>query len=129
MKNETAGQAPAHPIRRGAFAGPGRPALWVGAALMGWTLGAQAQGTITGNADAGQNKNSMCVGCHGIPGYKASFPQVYQVPMIHGQTPQYIVAALTAYRKGDRDHPTMRAIAGSLSDQDIADLAAFYGSK
>jgi cytochrome c553 len=54
---------------------------------------------------------------------------VYHVPKITGQTAKYIEASLQAYRKGDRSHPTMRAIAGTLSDQDIADLAALYGSK
>lgn len=75
------------------------------------------------------DKTSMCIGCHEIPGYKASFPVIYSVPMIYGQTAKYIESALTAYRKGDRSHPTMRAIAGSLTDKDIADLASFYGSK
>jgi cytochrome c553 len=84
---------------------------------------------LKGNADAGRAKASNCVGCHEIPGYKASFPNVYSVPMITGQSARYIEASLVAYRKGDRSHPTMRAIAGSLSDQDIADLAALYGSK
>ncbi|NJM33230.1 MAG: cytochrome c, partial [Limnobacter sp.] len=65
-------------------------------------------------------------GCHGIPGYKASFPQVYSVPKIGGQNAAYLEAALKAYRKGDRLHPTMQGIAASLSDQDIADLAAYY---
>ena len=80
-----------------------------------------------GNADAARGKVSMCIGCHGIPGYKASFPTVYSVPMIAGQSAKYIESALTAYRKGDRSHPTMRGVAGSLTDQDIADLAAYYG--
>jgi len=89
-----------------------------------------AQGAApAGNAEAGRAKASMCIGCHEIPGYKASFPTVYSVPMIVGQTAKYIEASLAAYRKGDRSHPTMRAIAGSLTDQDIADLAALYGSK
>lgn len=79
-----------------------------------------------GNAEAGRNKISMCIGCHQIPGYKASFPRVYSVPKIGGQTAQYLENALLAYKKGDRSHPTMRGIAGSLSDQDIADLAAYY---
>ena len=83
----------------------------------------------TGNAEAGRAKASMCIGCHEIPGYKASFPYVFTVPMIVGQSAKYIEASLQAYRKGDRSHPTMRAIAGSLSDQDIADLAAYYGAK
>ena len=91
---------------------------------------AAAQGAApAGNADAGRSKASMCIGCHEIPGYKASFPSVYEVPMIVGQSSKYIESALQAYRKGDRSHPTMRAIAGGLSDQDIADLAALYGSK
>ena len=78
------------------------------------------------DAAAGYKKADMCIGCHGIPGYQASFPQVHKVPKIAGQNAKYIVAALTEYRKGERKHPTMRAIASSLSDKDIADLAAFY---
>lgn len=84
---------------------------------------------VTGNAKAGETKNSMCIGCHGIPGYKASFPDVYQVPKIGGQSAKYLEAALNAYKKGDRKHPSMRGIAVSLSDQDIADLAAYYSSQ
>lgn len=97
----------------------------VGLALAG-TLGAATAADIKGDAQAGAQKNAMCIGCHGIPGYHASFPRVYKVPMISGQKADYIAAALTAYRKGDRRHPSMRGIAGSLSDQDIADLAAYY---
>ena len=85
----------------------------------------QAQG-VKGDAKAGEGKIAMCIGCHGIPGYQASFPEVYKVPMISGQNAQFIVAALNAYRKGERKHPTMRGIAESLTDQDIADIAAFY---
>ncbi|SFU97242.1 Cytochrome c553 [Polaromonas sp. YR568] len=83
---------------------------------------------IKGDAKAGETKNAMCIGCHGIQGYQASFPEVYKVPMISGQSAKYIVAALNEYKKGDRKHPTMRAIADSLSDQDIADLAAHYSA-
>lgn len=79
-----------------------------------------------GSAADGEKRAAMCIGCHGIPGYKASFPEVHQVPMISGQNAKYIAAALTAYKKGERKHPTMRAIAASLSDKDIADLSAFY---
>ena len=75
---------------------------------------------------AGEKKIAMCIGCHGIPGYQASFPEIHKVPMIAGQNAKYIVAALQAYAKGDRKHPTMRGIAGSLSEQDMADVAAFY---
>lgn len=82
-----------------------------------------------GDATAGQKKAAMCIGCHGIVGYQASFPQIYKVPMISGQGADYIVAALSAYKSGERRHPTMRGIARSLSDQDMADLAAFYASQ
>lgn len=78
------------------------------------------------DAKAGEKKAAMCIGCHGIPGYQASFPEIHKVPMISGQGGKYIVAALTAYKKGERKHPTMRAIAASLSEQDMADLGAFY---
>lgn len=78
------------------------------------------------DAAAGQKKIAMCIGCHGIAGYQASFPEVYKVPMIGGQNAKYIVAALTEYKKGERKHPTMRGIALSLSDTDMADVAAYY---
>ncbi|MES2939905.1 MAG: c-type cytochrome [Pseudomonadota bacterium] len=74
-------------------------------------------------------KVAMCVGCHSIPGYQASFPEVHKVPMISGQGAKYIAAALTAYKNGDRKHPTMRGIATSLSEQDINDIAAFYAAQ
>jgi len=85
----------------------------------------QAQ-EIKGDAKAGEKKIAMCIGCHGIVGYQATFPEVYKVPKISGQSAKYIVAALGAYKAGDRKHPTMRSIADSLSDQDMADLAAYY---
>ena len=91
------------------------------AAAVSFAPAVQAQ-----DAAAGEKKAAMCLGCHNIPGYQASFPQVHKVPKIGGQGAKYIAAALTAYKKGERKHPTMGAIAGSLSDQDIADLAAFY---
>ncbi len=88
-------------------------------------ISAQAQ-EVKGDAKAAEQKIAMCIGCHGIKGYQASFPEVYRVPMISGQNAKYIASALNAYKKGDRKHPTMRGIAESLSDQDIADVAAYY---
>ena len=90
------------------------------------SFGAAAQ--VAGDVKAGESKAAMCIGCHGIPGYQNSFPEIHKVPKISGQSDKYIAAALTAYQKGDRKHPTMRGIAGSLSEQDIADLAAFYAA-
>lgn len=88
-------------------------------------ISAHAQ-DIKGDAKAGEAKNAMCIGCHGIHGYQASFPEIYKVPKISGQNAKYIASALNAYKKGERKHPSMRGIAESLSDQDIADLAAYY---
>ena len=87
---------------------------------------ARAQEAKPGDAVAGEKKVAMCIGCHNIPGYQASFPEIYKVPKIAGQNGAYIVTALTEYKKGERRHPTMRAIAASLSDQDMADVAAYY---
>ncbi len=87
-----------------------------------------AEAPPVADVQAARDKISMCIGCHGIKGYKASFPEVYHVPMIAGQNAKYIEAALNEYRKGSRSHPTMDAIAGSLSDQDIVDLAAYYAN-
>jgi cytochrome c553 len=82
-----------------------------------------------GDADlAHRNKTAMCIGCHGIPGYKTAFPEVYHVPKIAGQQPGYIINALKAYKAGERSHPSMRGIAASLTDKDMADLAAYYGA-
>ena len=81
------------------------------------------------DAAAGQKKAQLCIGCHGIPGYQASFPEIHKVPMIAGQNADYIVSALTAYRKGERMHPTMKGIAATLTDQDMADLGAFYSAQ
>jgi len=79
-----------------------------------------------GDAKAGEAKIAMCIGCHGIKGYQASFPEVYKVPKISGQSAAYIVSSLTAYQKVDRKHPTMRSIAASLTAKDMADIAAYY---
>lgn len=98
------------------------------AVALGLSAAATAAEPVKGDIESGRQKISMCIGCHGIPGYKASFPEVYAVPMIAGQNEQYIVVALRAYASGDRSHPTMNAISGSLSEQDMADLAAYYAN-
>ena len=95
------------------------------ALLVTGTAWAQAP---AGDAAEGAKKNSMCIGCHGIAGYKTAFPEVYNVPKIGGQHPAYMVKALQAYKSGERNHPSMKGIAATLSDQDMADLAAYYGA-
>jgi cytochrome c553 len=85
------------------------------------------QPASTGDAKAAQKKIAMCEGCHGIAGYRTAYPEVYHVPKLGGQQPAYLVNALKAYKSGERSHPSMKGIAAGLSDQDMADLAAYYG--
>ena len=77
-----------------------------------------------GDAAAGKKRVYTCTGCHGIPGYKNTYP-MYSVPRISGQSETYIINALNAYKSGERKHPTMVAQARSFSDQDYADIAAY----
>lgn len=99
------------------------------AAMLGLAMSASVSAqTPAGSAAAGAKKTAMCAGCHGIQGYKTAFPEVYSVPKIGSQNPAYIVKALQAYKSGERTHPSMRGIAASLSDQDMADLAAYYSA-
>ena len=95
-------------------------------ALAGFSVQADE---VKGSAAAGNAKVWLCVGCHSIPEYRADYPLVYKVPMLGGQNAAYIASALAAYKKGERKHPTMRAIAGSLSDQDMADLGEYYAAQ
>ncbi len=91
-------------------------------------LPAGAAGDVTaGDVTAGKTKAIPCMGCHGIPGYFNVYPS-YHVPRVGGQHAEYIVAALKAYKNGDRAHKTMQAQAASLSEQDMADIAAYFAS-
>lgn len=76
-----------------------------------------------GDPEAGRQKTLRCLGCHGIEGYANMYPN-YRVPKIAGQHPAYLIAALKAYRAGQRAHKTMHAQSVDLSDQDIEDIAA-----
>ena len=104
------------------------------AAMSAMSLSAVAQDKNAGGKTGAPNAPteapvSMCIGCHAIPGYQASFPQVYRVPKIGGQSQQYIEAALKAYRQGDRNHPTMTGVAKGLTDAQIASVAAYYAQR
>jgi cytochrome c553 len=93
--------------------------------LVAMPTGAQTAAPA-GDPQKGAAKVQMCQGCHGIVGWRTAYPEVYRVPKIAGQHPAYIVAALKSYKAGQRSHPSMDAIAASLSDQDMADIAAYY---
>ncbi|GAA5158837.1 cytochrome c [Viridibacterium curvum] len=101
-------------------------ALILAASLGLTTLTAHA---AEGRPEIAKKKISMCIGCHGIPGYQVTFPTTYKVPKLGGQHAAYIVSALQAYKSGDRKHPDMNSIAASLSEQDMADIAAYYAKK
>lgn len=101
--------------------------LFLGAFISVPVLAQQTDPAIQPDPERVKSKLSMCVGCHGIPEYRTAYPVVYRVPLIAGQTPQYLATALRAYKSGERSHPSMRGIAMSLSEEDIIDLAAYYG--
>jgi len=78
-----------------------------------------------GDAQRGRTLAYTCLGCHGIENYKNAYPN-YSVPKLGGQHAQYVIAALAEYQAGARWHPTMRGLAASLTEQDKADLAAWF---
>lgn len=92
-----------------------------GLVLLSSAIAAQAAGDVA----AGETKADTCMGCHGIVGYTNAYP-TYRVPRLGGQHAAYLEAALKAYRSGERQHSTMQAQASTMTDQDIADLAAYF---
>ena len=100
-----------------------RLALLGGALFLALASSSQA----AGDPVAGRDKAATCMGCHGVPSYMNAYP-TYHVPKLGGQHAEYLEAALQAYRDGARGHSTMRAQAASLSDQDIADIAAYFAN-
>ena len=71
--------------------------------------------------------SSTCLGCHGVVSYNNIYP-TYKVPKLGNQHKDYIVAALKAYRSGERSHTTMKAHAANLSDLDIDKIADYFSS-
>ena len=97
--------------------------LTAAAALMvaGVSMGtAQAAGDV----EAGAEKAATCAACHGADGIS----EILTYPILAGQYPRYLAQALKSYRDGTRQNAIMAGFAGALSDQDIADLAAYYSS-
>jgi cytochrome c553 len=100
----------------------GVPALFV---MLTWGVSAPAQSA--GDAARGKELSYTCLGCHGIADYKNVYP-TYSVPELAGQHPEYLVAALKEYKNGERSHATMHQQAASLSDQEMQDIAAYFGA-
>ncbi|KAF1017500.1 MAG: Cytochrome subunit of sulfide dehydrogenase [Stenotrophomonas maltophilia] len=88
---------------------------------------APAAAALAGSFDNGRVLAYTCQGCHGITGYKNAYPS-YRVPKIGGQSPQYLMQALTEYRQGKRRRPTMQAQSMSFSEQEIADVAVYLST-
>ena len=80
-----------------------------------------------GDAAAGREKAFTCTGCHSAPGSRNAYPG-YTVPKLGGQHPEYLIAALKGYQSKERAHPTMQAHAATMSEQDMADIAAYFSS-
>jgi len=80
-----------------------------------------------GDPAKGKVEVYTCHGCHGITGYESVNPE-YHVPRIAGQNEQYLIDALNEYRTDARKYPTMNAQAHSLTEQQIADIAAYLSS-
>ena len=88
-----------------------------------------AYADVKGDPAAGKKKAFMCAGCHGAPGYRTGYPEVFDEPKLGGQHAEYIVNALQQYKAGERKFETMQNTAKSLSDQDMADIAAYYAAQ
>ncbi|MDQ3617798.1 MAG: c-type cytochrome [Pseudomonadota bacterium] len=110
-----------------AFAATAQDATQASAPAATAATAAAVTPTISGDAEQGRMLTYTCQGCHGIPGYKNAYPN-FHVPKIGGQSAVYLANALTEYKKGARNHPTMQAQAQSFSEQDIADIAAFLSN-
>jgi cytochrome c553 len=104
------------------------PSILASFAALSFVLPAQAA-DVVGKAEAGAGKVAMCIGCHGIPNYHTAFPVVYHVPKISGQSASYLQAALKEYQEGKRKFASMQAIAAPLTEQDMADIAAYYSQQ
>jgi len=91
------------------------------AGIVGWGGSALAGGS----KDAGQAKSATCVACHGVDGNSAN----PEWPSLAGQHSSYVVKQLKHFKAGDRQNPLMMPMAAPLSDEDMADLAAYFGAQ
>ncbi len=85
------------------------------------------QALAEGDPQQGREAAFTCTGCHSSPGYRNAYP-VYTVPKIGGQQADYLETALSAYRSGERAHDTMHAQIAQMTNQQIADIAAYFSS-
>ncbi len=94
-------------------------------ASLGFTTGVNAADGLVGDIDAGKEKSSTCVACHSADGNSV----VAIWPKLAGQKVNYLRKQIRAFRDGEREDPSMQPMVANLSDQDIADLAAYFASQ
>jgi len=94
--------------------------LCVSVLLVGFLMGP----VLAADKVAGEQKAANCVGCHGSKGKSSSG----QWPNLAAQPASYLINQLNAFKSGTRNNPVMQAMATSLSDDDIKNLAAYYAS-
>ena len=88
-------------------------------------LAASTSAVQAGDAAAGKAKSAICAGCHGPDGNSANA----MYPKLNGQHAPYLEKSIKAYKSGERGDPTMKAMTAALSDDDIANLAAYFASQ
>jgi len=104
------------------------PVRVIAAAAVAAALALPGIAHAAGDVERGRKLAYTCHGCHGIESYRNAYPN-YSVPRLGGQSARYLAAALAEYRAGNRSHPTMQGQAGTLDDQEIADLAAYLAGE
>ena len=97
------------------------PAIVATCALVGFMTTALA----AGDAAAGKQKSAACAACHGADGNSVNG----EWPKLAGQNAKYLAKQLHEFKAGDRANPIMSGMAAPLSDQDMADLAAYFSSQ
>ena len=78
-----------------------------------------------GNAEAGKGKAAVCAACHGADGNSP----MDMFPKIAGQGEAYLVKQMADFKSGERNNAVMAPMVATLSDEDMADLAAYFASK
>ncbi len=120
-----AGSDRAHPGMQGNAAGLSAEDMDDIAAYLATFELTDNQVEVTGNIGAGENKAASCVGCHGEGGNSSDA----NYPKLAGQYESYLIKVLQDYKSVKRSNPMMNSMVGALSEQDIADIAAFYASQ
>ena len=100
------------------------PRRWAHAALIALGIVSSATPASAGDATAGRRKALQCQTCHGLDGLS----KLPDAPHLSGQPETYLVKSMNDYRQGARKHDMMTLVVKDLTDEDVADLAAYYAA-